>query len=210
MNAEAPIRVLVVEDHFLARLALTTLLGDQRDIKVVATATSGREAIALHASHRPDVTLMDLRLPELDGFAAIAEICRATPDARILVLSNYESEEDVHRALSAGAKGYLKKDATGEILVEAIRRVDQGQRYLPPSVAERLSERSEESPLTPRELQVLDLIFKGLANKEIGETLSLTPGTVRIYVSNILAKLGVERRTEAVSVALRRGLLRSD
>jgi two-component system NarL family response regulator len=146
----------------------------------------------------------------MDGYAAIEAIRKESPAARILVLSNFESEEDVHRALAAGAMGYLKKDTSGEVLVDAIRRVHDGHRYLPPDIAQRLSEREGEAPLTAREQQILELIFKGLSNKEIGDALALTPSTVRTYSSTLFAKLGVERRTEAVAVALRRGLVRPD
>lgn len=210
MTPQGSIRVLLVEDHFLARVALTTVLGDESDITVVATATTGRQAIEQHRAHRPDVTVMDLRLPEMDGFHAIEAIRKEARSARILVLSNFESEEDVHRALAAGAMGYLKKDTSGEVLVDAIRRVHAGHRYLPPEIAQRLSERQGEAPLTTRELQILELIFKGLSNKDIGDALSLTPATVRTYSSTLFAKLGVERRTEAVAVALKRGLLRAE
>jgi len=204
------IRILSVEDHYLARLAVTTLIGDQPDMEVVGTAESGNEAIELYQRLRPDVVLMDVRLPEMDGVAATEAICHRDPSARVLVLSNYESEEDIMRAVSAGALGYLKKDVKGEVLIEAIRKVRDGIRYFPQEIAERGGDRSSRSNLTPREIEVLDLIFKGLSNREIADRLTIGEGTVRIHVSNVLLKLGVKRRTEAVAVALKRGLLRTE
>jgi two-component system NarL family response regulator len=201
------IRVLVAEDHFLARFALVEFLGEQGDIVVIAKAESGREAIDLYRAHQPDVVLMDLRLPDLDGFAAIEAICGASPNARVLVLSNFESEEDVHRALRAGARGYLRKDVSGEVLLDAIRRVHAGGRYLPPEVAEKLADRALQTALTARELDVLRLVCKGLSSKQIGAELKLKESTVRIYVSNLLVKLGAKRRTEAIAVAIKRGLV---
>lgn len=205
-----PIRVLVVEDHFLARLAVTTLIEDQSDLEVVGAAETGRQAIALYEDRKPDVVLMDLRLPELDGVAATTAIIAAHPGARVLVLSNYENDEEVAAAVAAGARGYLKKDVSGSVLLDAIRRVAQGLRYLPSAVADKLADRQTQAALTTREVDVLGQVFKGLSNREIGRALEITEGTVRIHVSNILLKLGVKRRTEAVAVALRRGIVRSD
>lgn len=205
--AAPEVRLLVAEDHFLARYALVEFLGEQPGFVVVARAESGREAVELFRAHRPDVVIMDLRLPEMDGFAAIEAICAAAPGARVLVLSNFESEEDVHRALRAGARGYLRKDVSGEVLLDAIRRVHAGGRYLPPDVAEKLADRALQAPLTARELDVLRLVCRGLSNKQIGAALKLKESTVRIYVSNVLVKLGAKRRTEAIAVALKRGLV---
>lgn len=204
------IKILTVEDHFLARLALSTLIEDQPDMKVVGTAESGRQALELYDRVKPDLVLMDLRLPEMDGVEATRQICHKDPRARILVVSNYESEEDVNRAVEAGALGYLKKDVSGDVLLEAIRRVAAGDRYFTQEPKERAGDRSSRSALTPREIEVLDLIFKGRSNREIADMLSIGEGTVRIHVSNVLLKLGVKRRTEAVAVALRKGLLRAE
>lgn len=209
MPSSQAIRILAVEDHFLARLALTTLIGDQPDMEVVGTAESGREALTAYDRLRPDVVLMDLRLPELDGVAATATICKEHPDARVLVLSNYESEEDVERAVAAGARGYAKKDVHGDVLLQAIRQVHAGQRWFPQQAA-RPADRGARSNLTPREVEVLDLIFRGRSNREIAEQLAIGEGTVRIHVSNVLLKLGCKRRTEAVAVGLKRGLLRAE
>jgi DNA-binding NarL/FixJ family response regulator len=202
------LRILVVEDHFLARFALASFLGGQADMEVVGKAEGGREAIELFKKVAPDVVLMDLDLPEMDGFSAIANIIALAPAARILVLSNLEGEADIHRALRAGARGYARKDIAGDALIDAIRRVHRGQRFLPPELAAKLAERSVQAELTPRELDVLALICKGESNRGIATTLGLRESTVRIYVSNILVKLGVERRTEAIAVAMRRGLVR--
>ena len=207
---ETSIKILTVEDHFLARLALSTLIEDQPDMKVLGTAESGREAVEIYSKLKPDLVLMDLRLPEMDGVEASRQICGKDPHARILVVSNYESEEDVSRAVDAGALGYLKKDASGDVLLEAIRRVAKGERYFPQEMAEKTNDRSPRSALTPREIEVLDLIFKGRSNREIADKLTIGEGTVRIHVSNVLLKLGVKRRTEAVAVGLKRGLLRHE
>lgn len=205
----AGIRVLVVEDHFLARFALVGFLGDQSDMQVVGKAESGSEAITLFREQRPDVVLMDLVLPDLDGFSAIEAIRREDARARILVLSNVASEEDIHRALRAGARGYLRKDTSGDTLIEAIRRVHAGERYFPPEVAALIADRSVKSDLTARERDVLRLLVSGVSNKEIADALALRESTVRIYVSNVLVKLGAKTRTEAAMIALRRGLVRS-
>lgn len=201
------IRVLVVEDHFLARFALLEFLGDQPDMVTVAKAESGREAVALFREHRPDVVLMDLVLPEMDGQAALQAIVRETPEARVLVLSNLDGEEDIHRALRAGARGYLRKDVTGPVLLDAIRRVHMGHRYFPPEVAEKLADRALQVELTPRELEVLRLLCAGKSGREIAATLKLRESTVRIYISNVLVKLGARRRTEAIALAIKRGLV---
>lgn len=208
--AGTSIKILTVEDHFLARLALSTLIEDQADMKVLGTAESGREAVEIYSKLNPDLVLMDLRLPEMDGVEASRQICEKDPNARILVVSNYESEEDVSRAVEAGALGYLKKDASGDVLLEAIRRVAKGERYFPQEMPEKTNDRSPRSTLTPREIEVLDLIFKGRSNREIADMLTIGEGTVRIHVSNVLLKLGVKRRTEAVAVGLKRGLLRHE
>jgi DNA-binding NarL/FixJ family response regulator len=210
MNAPASIKILTVEDHFLARLALSTLIEDQSDMKVLGTAESGREAVEIYDKLQPDLVLMDLRLPEMDGVEATRLICEKDPRARILVVSNYESEQDVSRAVEAGALGYLKKDASGDVLLQAIRCVAKGDRYFPQEMPDKPGDRSPRSTLTPREIEVLDLIFKGRSNREIADMLTIGEGTVRIHVSNVLLKLGVKRRTEAVAVALKRGLLRHE
>lgn len=207
-DTSAPLRILVVEDHFLARLAVTTLLEGQAGMQVVGHAETGWQAVDLYRKLRPDVVVMDLRMPEMDGAGATAFICREDPAARVLILSQYENEEDVKAAVAAGALGYLKKDVDGATLVEAIRAVAHGRKHLPAVAAEVSAEASNQ--LTRREVEVLQLVFEGRKNAEIGETLSISEGTVRIHVSNILSKLGVKRRTEAVAIALKRGLLRAE
>jgi two-component system NarL family response regulator len=202
------IRVLVVEDHFVARFGLKGLIDDQPDMTVVAEAATGPQAVKLHAQHRPDVVLMDLRLPELDGIGATAAICRDDQAAKVLMFSTYDREEEVARALEAGAKGYILKEADGRELLSAIRVVFEGGRYLRPGLAQRLAENAQRERLNAREMQILHLMWKGLSNREIADELKLTHGTVRIYVSHVFEKLGVGKRTEAVAVALERGLIR--
>lgn len=203
------LRILSVEDHFLTRLAISTLITDQPDMQLVAQAETGVEAVRLYDVHRPDLVLMDLRLPELDGIEATRRICTAHTGARILILSHHEGDEDVARALAAGARGYAKKDASGPSLLEAIRAVGAGRRHVPAALAEKAADRNPRAALTPRELEILRLVFEGLANKEIATRLGIGEGTVRIHVSNLLLKLGVRRRTEAIAVALKKGLLQS-
>jgi two-component system NarL family response regulator len=201
-------RVMLVEDHYLARLAVHTLVSGQEDMQVVAEAENGQQAIEKYAECKPDLVVMDLRLPGVDGVAATRAICRNDPNARILLLSHYETEEDVRRAMEAGARGYLKKDVKGTTLLGAIRLVAEGHRYLPAAFAVDPDAQTAKSPLSPRETEILELVFKGSSNRDVAQALSITEGTVRIHISNILHKLGVKRRTEAVAEALKRGILR--
>jgi two-component system NarL family response regulator len=203
-----PLRVLLAEDHFLPRFAVRSLLEREPDLQVVAEAETGWQAVALWKEHRPDVVLMDLRLPELDGHAAIAAIRRDDPAARILVLSNYEREEDVKRAMAAGAAGYLRKDVDGARLLEALRRVAGGGRYLPETASQLLAE--TETRLSAREREILTLVCQARTNAEVGRALGISEGTVRIHMTNIMVKLGVKRRTEAITVALKKGLVRAE
>ncbi|MDX2020526.1 MAG: response regulator transcription factor [Deltaproteobacteria bacterium] len=204
----SPIKVLVVEDHFLARFALVSFLGGEAGMDVVAKTESGREAITLYRTHRPDVVLMDIMLAELDGLATTRLILQEDPGAKILILTSLYSGEDVHKAVTSGARGYLRKDVPGDVLLAGITRVAEGGKFFPPDVAEKMADRSVQSPLTPREDQVLQLLCKGLSNREIALALELKEGTVRIYISNLLVKLDARRRTEAVSEAIKRGLYR--
>lgn len=208
MSQSPAIRILVAEDHFLARFAIVGFVGDQSDMQVVATAETGPQAVTLWRAHAPDVVVMDIALPELDGISAMEAIRRENADARILVLSNLDSQEDVHRALRAGARGFLRKDTPGQVLLDAIRRVHAGHSFFGNDVATTIAERSIKKELTPREMDVLRQLAAGATNREISQVLGLQEGTVRIYVSNILVKLGVKRRTEAVLEALRRGLVK--
>ena len=200
-------RILLVEDQFFFRLALHTIIDVRDDMKVIAETDKGGDAAALYKAHSPDVTIMDLRLPDIPGFEAILAIRKVDPRARILVLSNYEGSEDIHRALHAGALAYLTKDAGGEELVRAIQAVAHGKRFLPASVGATLAERVPESDLTDREAEVLSLLAKGCSNRDIATRLNISENTARIHVSRILDKLGVADRTQAVLVAIQRGLV---
>lgn len=202
------IRLLLADDHLVVRMGLVAVLGHQRDLQVVAQAQDGREAVRLHAEHRPDVTLMDLRMPGLDGIAATAAIRAADPAARILMLTTYDTEEDVHRALAAGASGYLLKDAGPEELVAAIRAVHAGERALPEHLRRQLAQREEGEALTARQIEVLGLLAKGLSNREIGVQLGISEDGAKAHVKQIFLKLHVSDRAEAVSAAVRRGILR--
>ncbi len=201
------IRVLVVDDHPVVREGIAALLGRADDMEVVAEAGSGQEAIALFQRYRPDVLLLDLRMPGMDGVAVIAQIRQETPDARIIVLTAYESEEDIYRGLQAGARGYLLKDTASEELLEAIRAVYKGQTRIPSNVAAKLAQRISQQPLTPRERDVLRLMVAGKSNQEIALALFIAEGTVKVHVNSILDKMNVNDRTQAVTAALRRGLV---
>jgi two-component system NarL family response regulator len=201
---------MITDDHFLVRLGLSTIINTQPDMTVVAEAGDGRQAIELFRQHRPDVTLMDLRMPEMGGIEAIQEIYKEFPDCRIIVLTTYDGDEDIYRALQSGARSYILKDMVGDELLDAIRAVHSGQRRIPPEIAARLAERMPRSELTPRELEVLRLIVKGKSNKEIANALFVTEGTVKVHVNNLLGKLGVTDRTQAVTAALQRGIVHLD
>lgn len=204
----APIRVAVAEDNRLMRLGIVALLKTQSDFLVVGEAENGAQAVNLFRSQKPDVFLIDLRMPVLDGVQVTTEILRSDPDAHILVLSHYDGQEDIFRAVEVGARGYLTKEhPPGEIL-NAIRIVHGGGKYLPSSIAERLNERRMQPELTPREQQVLERLALGLTNKQIGDDLSMAHKTCSIHVSGVLGKLGAHTRTEAVAIAQKRGLLK--
>lgn len=205
--SSSPARIMVVEDNFLARIALASVIGAEAGLLLVAEAESGEQAVEVYRQHRPDVVLMDVRLPGINGLEAIKLIRAFDSHARIIIVSNYEGSEDIYRGLQAGAVGYLLKDTQGDELVNAIRTVHKGKRYMPPSVGARLSERLPLSDLTPRELEVLREIVRGSSNKEIAATLNIADKTVRIHVSNILSKMGVHDRTQAAIAALQRGLV---
>jgi two-component system, NarL family, response regulator len=201
------IRVMFVDDHPILRAGLVATVGTQPDMSVVAEAGDGREAVELFREHRPDITLMDLRLPVLSGVEAIRAIRREFPDARVIVLTMYDGDEDIQRALLAGARAYLLKDTLRKELLDAVRTVHAGQHYISSAVASRLAERLPRSELTARELEVLGLIVRGNSNKEIAAALDVAEGTIRIHVSNILGKLGVGDRTQAAVAALQRGII---
>jgi two-component system NarL family response regulator len=200
-------RVLIADDHPIVREGLAAMIDRRPDMKVVAQAGTGREAIAQYRIHRPDVALMDLRLPDLDGVQAIEAIRTDFPNARILVITTFDGDEDIHRALHAGASGYLMKDAPREHLMEAIRVVAAGQTCVPQRVAAKLAERESVPEISGREREVLRLIAQGKSNQEIAVALTITAGTVKAHVNNILTKLNVRDRTQAVTQALKRGIL---
>jgi len=202
-----PLRVLIVDDHPVVRAGLSMLLASQGFV-VCGEATNGEDAVAQFEKLQPDVTLMDLQMPVLDGVAAISKIRARHPTACVLVLTTYETDDDIERALRAGARGYLLKDTSVEDLAQAIRDGHAGRRRVAPSVAAKLAERVTSVALTPRELAVLRLVAEGKSNKEIGEELSITEGTVKVHLMHVFEKLGVASRTEAIAEATRRGLVR--
>lgn len=210
MSTTARTTVLSADDHPLIRSGLEAVLSNEPDMQVVGEAANGEEAIDLYRRLRPDIVLMDLRMPVMDGLAATKAIINEFPDAKIIALTTYEGDEDIHRALSAGARGYLLKDMMRSELLKVIRTVRGGQRAIPAAVAARLAEYTPRVELTPRELEVLLLMAKGLSNPEIASMLGRTESTMKVHVSNILDKLDVTDRTEAVTVAMQRGILHLD
>ena len=201
------IRVLVVEDHFMVRVGLAAIINSQPDLATVAEAKNGLEGVELFRQHRPDVTLMDLRIPGLDGVKAISAILKESPQARIIVISTYGGDEDIFRAMQAGARGYYQKHVDGQELLNAIRAVHAGECRVPPEIAARLAQRTARAELSPRELQVLELMARGLSNRAIAAELDISDGTVRVHVSHLLAKLGCGKRAQAVSEAFQRGYI---
>ena len=201
------IRVMTVDDHPIFRDGLAALLVSYKDLELVAEAADGAQAVALFRAHRPDVVLMDLSMPVMGGAQATEAITSEFPGARIIALTTYEGDADIHRALQAGARGYLLKDALRNQVADAIRAVHRGSRVVPPIVALKLAEYTPRVELTDRELDVLALMAKGQSNKEIAESIGRTEATVKVHVLHILSKLGVDDRTAAVTVALKRGMI---
>jgi two-component system NarL family response regulator len=207
MSDATPIRVLVAEDHLIARVGITTILNAQPDITVVAEAGNGREAIDLFLDLQPDLGLFDVRMPVLGGIEAVAAIRAEAPAARIICGSTYGGDQDVRRALEAGASAYLTKDVLQDDLLTAVHAVAGGQRYLPRELAAALDAQLQAPALSARELEVLELIVKGLANKQIAYVLNITEHTVKNHVKKILDKLGVDDRTQAATAAIQRGIV---
>jgi len=199
--------ILIADDHSVVREGLVSLVKRKSDMTVVAEASNGREAVDLWKEHRPDVTLLDLRMPELDGVGVIKEIREFDDGAHIIVLTTFDGDEDIYRAIKAGAKGYLLKDTAREALMESIRRVHAGETCIPPALAAKLAERVSGEALSAREIEVLQRIAAGKSNKEIGAELFISEGTVKTHVKSIFSKLDVVSRTEAVATATRRGLI---
>jgi DNA-binding NarL/FixJ family response regulator len=202
-----PIRVLVVEDHHVVRQGLVALLNVVDGLEVVGEAADGVEAITQFRKHKPDVTLMDLRLPRMGGVDVIQRIRVETPHARFVVLTTYDGDEDIYKALKAGARAYLLKGMTTDELVATIRTVHAGKSHIPPAIAERLAERMGTEDLTIRELDVLEQIVQGKSNKEIGTELDISEATVKTHINSLLSKLGVTDRTQAATAAIRRGIV---
>lgn len=211
-DAETPanIRILVVDDHPSMRMGIISLVDSQPFMEVVAEASDGEEAIEVYDDVRPDVVLMDLRMHNMGGAEAILSICRKDPHAKIIVLSTYDWDEDIHRALQSGAKSYLLKDMAVEEIAGTIRGVFDGNEILPSQIADRLAQRAERQPLTERERDVLECLIKGRSNKEIAQSLYVSDETVKSHLKTLFAKLGVRDRTEAAITAIRHGIVHLD
>jgi two-component system NarL family response regulator len=206
MSQATTIRVLIVDDHSIIRQGLATIINRDPEMTVIAQAEDGQQAINLFREYQPDVTLMDLRMPQMAGVEAITAICAEFKSARIVVVTTYDGDEDIYRGLQAGAKGYLLKDAKPNELLSAIRTIHGGQQYIPPSVGAKLVQRMSNPELSERELEVLRLMAQGMSNLDISSALSIGESTVKSHVNRILSKLGVNDRTQAVIVAVRRGI----
>jgi two-component system NarL family response regulator len=204
------IRIMVVDDHFVVRIGLAGSLNIEPDMVIETEASSGQQAIEQFRIHRPDIVLMDLKLPGIDGVEATSAICKEFPDAAIIMLSTHDGEEDIYRSFLAGARSYLLKTAAREELIHTIRAVHSGERCISPAVGRRLAERMTRAELTTREVEVLKLIAKGRSNKEIGGALGIAEVTVKLHVGHILTKLQVNDRTQAATTALQRGILHLD
>jgi DNA-binding NarL/FixJ family response regulator len=207
MNMPDTIRILVVDDHPLLREGIISLVGRQTDMRVIGEASNGKEAFQLYRQHNPDVTLMDLRLPEVDGIDVMTEILGDFPDARFIVLTTFSGDALVLRALKAGARGYLLKDMLRTELLRAIRTVHAGRKQIPAEIATQIAEHASDCALTRREIEVLQLIADGNANRLVADKLSITEDTIKMHVKNILSKLSANDRTHAVTIALKRGII---
>jgi DNA-binding NarL/FixJ family response regulator len=208
MNEPARIRVLSVDDHPLMREGIAAIVRSQPDMEMVASAATGRDAIQQFREQRPDVTLMDVRLPDMSGIDAVIAIRTEFPEARILMLSTFEGDIEIQRALQAGALGYLLKSMPPECLLGGIRDLHAGKKHIPPEVAAQLAEHFTEDALTQREIEVLKQVASGHRNRQIGTALSISEETVKVHLKHIMDKLGARDRTEAVTIAIRRGFIR--
>ncbi|MBD2037139.1 response regulator transcription factor [Leptolyngbya sp. FACHB-321] len=206
MDQTTAIRVLIVDDHVIFQQGLVNIINKEANMTVVGRASNGIEGINLFRQMQPDVTLMDLRMPQMDGVAAISSICAEFNTARIIVLTTYDGDEEIYRGLRAGAKGYLLKDCKPSELRTAIRTVHDGQQYIPPNVAAKLIQRMSSPELSDRELEILRLVAQGMNNLEIGTTLNISESTVKSNISRILSKLGAKDRVQATIIALKRGI----
>lgn len=207
MNNHNPIRILVAEDHLVARVGVSAIVNMQSDMTVVAEAANGQQAVEFYRKHLPDVALLDMRMPIMSGVEAATAIRAEFPHARMIALTTYGGDEDIRRALAAGVQAYLTKDVLHDELLKAIRAVHAGQTYLPAGVAAALAAQMPRPDLSAREVQVLELIVRGLANKQIAYSLNIAEHTVKNHVKNILSKLGVQDRTQAATAAIQRGIV---
>jgi two-component system NarL family response regulator len=210
LSSPAPARVLVVDDHALLRTGVANIISQEPDLRVIAEAANGLEAVEAFERYRPDVTLLDLRMPVMEGVDAVREIRRRDPQAKVIVLTTYDADEDITRALKAGAKAYILKDIAAAALIACIHDVLAGKTYLAPTAAAKLAEGVTRVQLTPRELATLRLMADGQSNKEIAGALGISERTVKTHLGHLFEKLGVTSRTEPVKVATRRGLVRMD
>lgn len=207
MTPSAPIKVMIVDDHPLVRIGITTVINQQPDMRIVGETESGLQATGLFRQHRPHVVLMDMRLHGDSGARAAGAIVSEFPEARVLMISNYEGDEDIRQALAAGAKGYLFKSIVEDELVDAIREIHAGRSYMPKSVAGRLNEHGSGGKLTRREEEMLELLSKGLNNREMGQVLGIAEDTVKTHLKGLFRKLEVSNRAEAVHEAMQRGFI---
>ena len=208
--SEPIITILCVDDHPLVRKGIASILANEPTLKLVGEAGNGHEAVEMFRDLHPDVVLMDMRMPDMDGIEATKQIRKINPEAKIIALTSYDGDQDIYKAIEAGVRGYILKEMVHTKVIDAIHTVHSGKRLMPTEVAERLSEYFPQVALTPREIEVLKYVAKGMANKEIAHHLGTASGTVKMHVQNILAKLGASDRTHAVTIALERGILHLD